>query len=148
MLSTTPQHLAMWKCGKIKTNSNFCQISLLWKVSKSSKRLGTFQISIYIVTNSRNGLNQKMQKFHKLSWQNRLFVDSQSFFLNIIYLKSLIKLHFLEKNSKRGAFLCKNISFLFALLFLKVCKIVVKNVKVIGSLFSLGEALSNIIAIL
>ena len=53
MLSTTPQHLAMRKCGKITTNSNFCQISLLLKVSKSSKRLGTFQISFYIVTNSR-----------------------------------------------------------------------------------------------
>ena len=53
MLSTKPQRLAYCTCGKIRPISNFCQISLLWKVSKSSKRLYTFQISFYIVTNSR-----------------------------------------------------------------------------------------------
>ena len=38
---------------EIRQKCNFCQISLLSKVRKTSLRLGTFKISFLIVTNSR-----------------------------------------------------------------------------------------------
>ena len=46
------KHLLEWSNGEKRRHCNFCQISLLSKVRKTSLRLGTFKISFLIVTNS------------------------------------------------------------------------------------------------
>ena len=52
MYTIIPQSLADRSKGEIRTDCNFCQISLLSKVRKTSLRLGTSKISFLIVTNS------------------------------------------------------------------------------------------------
>ena len=60
MYTTVPQSFAVKSKGEIRTDCNFCQISLLSKVRKTSLRLGTFKISFLIVTNSRKSQKSTM----------------------------------------------------------------------------------------
>ena len=65
-------HLLIIFSGKIQSDCNFCQISLLSKVRRTSRGLGTFRISISIVINSNGILQQEMIS---CNFTIRLFVN-------------------------------------------------------------------------